>query len=588
MSHPTAMQQAVNNFHREGFAVIPVVPDSKRAAIEWMDYQERRPTIEELIAWFRTGNKNVAIICGSVSGGLAVLDIDDPDLAMRIADDPPLQAETTIVRTPRGGLHVWVIETDGVTRSGPLVPGVADLKAEGGYVLAPPSSIDGRPYTVLTNTTIKCVPDAREWAVGLLRAYEVTLPQSRRKPLSVAETIEEMEPGNRNDSLFRMICKLQRHGLATDDIAAFARQTGRDQGLPDREIGQILRSASNYPSEYSETEDRTQTGPVLVKLAEVERENISWLWESYIPRRRLCLLDGDPGVGKSWLSLAIAAAVTRGTLPPDQASANEPANVLLLTAEDGLGDTIRPRLEDMDADLSRVKVLTAIRDGKGGERHPSLVVDLPALEQALAEGGYALVIIDPINAYLGTALDTHRDASLRAVLTPLASLADRWNVAIMCIRHLTKGGRDKAIYRGQGSIAYTAAARVVHLVGVNPDDPQERVMACIKNNLSPQPPAIAFEVTEGRFLWRGETSVTAAALLAPDGDEGERSAMEDSMGLLRESLSGGPVDQVQMQREARRAGITERTLRRAKIALGVKSERQGGLGGDGRWVWSLP
>lgn len=331
-----------------------------------------------------------------------------------------------------------------------------------------------------------------------------------------------------------------------------------------------------------------ETGPVLVTLANVPREEIAWLWPPYLPRRRLSLLDGDPGVGKSWLSLAIAAAVTRGTPLPGQESANEPANVLLLTAEDGLGDTIRPRLEDMGADLSRVKVLTAIRDGKGGERHPSLVVDLPALEQALAEGGYALVIIDPINAYLGTALDTHRDASLRAVLTPLASLADRWNVAILCIRHLTKGGRDRAIYRGQGSIAYTAAARVVHLVGVNPDNPQERVIACIKNNLAPQPPAIAFAVAEGRFLWRGETSVTAAAMLAPDGDEGERSAVEDAMGYLRESLSGGPMDQKQMQREARDAGITDRTLRRAKARLNVTSKREGGLGPAGRWVWSLP
>ena len=327
--------------------------------------------------------------------------------------------------------------------------------------------------------------------------------------------------------------------------------------------------------------------PVLVTVADVEREEVSWLWPGYIPKGRLTIIDGDPGVGKSWLTLAIAAAVTTGAPWPGQVESREAANVLVLTAEDGIADTVRPRLEDMGADLRRVRVLTGVQDGEGHQRHASLVDDLPVLDGVLAQGGYGLVIIDPLNAYLGTSLDTHRDAALRAVLTPLAQLAERWGVAVVCIRHLTKSPRDRAIYRGQGSIAYTAAARVVHLVGVNPDDPTERVMTCIKNNLAPEPPSLAFELTDGRFLWRGETSVSAAALLRPDADDGERGALTEAEDFLRELLADGPVEAKRVEQERREAGIAPRTLDRAKAALGVKSERQGGLAGEGRWVWAL-
>jgi len=334
--------------------------------------------------------------------------------------------------------------------------------------------------------------------------------------------------------------------------------------------------------------DRPEPVAVVVKLADVNREEIEWEWEARLPHRRIVLVEGDPGVGKSWLVLAIGAAITTGAPLPGQTAPREPGKVLLLTAEDGLADTVRPRMEDMGADLQRVKVLTAMRDEEGNERHPSLVDDLGAVEAVLSEGGYKLLIVDPLNAYLGVTLDTHRDAALRAALTPLALLAERWGVIVLCIRHLTKGGRDKAIYRGQGNIAYTAAARVVFLVGENPDDRGERVMICIKNNLAPLPPALAFELTEGRFLWRGITDVTAAALLRPDADEGERGALAEAEDFLRQLLADGPVEVKRVGEERREAGITERTLDRAKAILGVRSERQGGIASKGQWAWVLP
>ena len=330
--------------------------------------------------------------------------------------------------------------------------------------------------------------------------------------------------------------------------------------------------------------------PVVVRLSDVQREEVEWLSENRIAKGKVHMMDGDPGVGKTFASEAIMAAVTTGAPLFGEGERQQPAQALMLTAEDGLGDTVRPRIEDMAGDLSRVTGLTAVRNEDGEERHLSLVDDLSAVEQVLNEGDYAVLVIDPINAYLGTKLDTNRDAALRSVLTPIAALAAKHGVAIILIRHLTKGSRDKPIYRGQGSIAYTAAARLAMIVGKNPDDEQERVIAWVKNNLGPEAPAIAFSLDEGQFRWLGETDVTAAALVAPEKGTEERSALEEAKGFLRKTLAGGPAATTEVEKQAKGIGITDRTLRRAREALGIKPEavHEHGKAGAQRWVWALP
>lgn len=329
---------------------------------------------------------------------------------------------------------------------------------------------------------------------------------------------------------------------------------------------------------------------ITVRLCDVQREAITWRWNGRLPVGKVVMLEGDPGVGKSWLSLAVATAVTTGAALPGDSGIYPPKGVLIMTAEDGLGDTVRPRLEDMEAHLAQVTALTAVRDDQGRERIPSLVDDLVLIENELDKGDFGLVILDPINAYLGTDLDTHRDAALRAVLGPLAALAERWRVTIIAIRHLTKGQRDRAIYRGQGGIAYAAAARVVLLAGLNPANPLEGVLAVLKNNLAPKPPALTFSITEGRFLWGAETDVTPAALLAPDAPQEERMTRDDAEGLLRELLTNGPLPVKEVESEAKSAGISWRTVERAKAALNIRASRvqEGFGGGRGHWVWALP
>ena len=329
--------------------------------------------------------------------------------------------------------------------------------------------------------------------------------------------------------------------------------------------------------------------PVVVRLADVEREEVDWMWADRIPRGKLTMIEGDPGVGKSWLTMALACAVTQGNRFPgdDEQVKYEPSGVLLLTAEDGLADTIRPRLEDMGADLARINILTGVRGVEGKEQHLSLEEDIEAIEQTISAGDYKLLIIDPLNAYLGSSIDTHRDAALRFVLTPLAKLAERHGVAVICVRHLTKSPRDKAIYRGQGSIAYNAAARVVHLVGINPENDQERAIVCIKNNLAVVPPALAFEITNEGFFWKGETDITAESLLSPDAGQEEQGVLSEAKEFLTETLTDGPLSAFEAFRKAKAIGISERTLKRAKRALGVKTVKEG-YAKTGRWVWSLP
>jgi hypothetical protein len=243
----------------------------------------------------------------------------------------------------------------------------------------------------------------------------------------------------------------------------------------------------------------------------------------------------------------------------------------------------------MQGDLTKIHCLTAVVNQDGKEKHFSLVEDLAALEQVLHSHNIALIVIDPINAYLGTNVNTNQDSALRAVLTPLSQLAERYQTAVIAIRHLTKGSRDKAIYRGQGSIAYVAAARTVLLVGKNPQDENERVIVCTKNNLAAHPAAIAYEIGEGQFRWKGVSKLTADDILRPTSPE-KQSGLEEAVSFLREALSNGTRSSKDIEKEAETFGISTRTLRRARQELGVKASRIGEAGkqGGGIWLWSLP
>ena len=347
-------------------------------------------------------------------------------------------------------------------------------------------------------------------------------------------------------------------------------------------------------------------GPVLVCMANVKPEPVRWLWPSRIALGKLTLLVGDPKVGKSFITLDLAARVSRGDGWPDfPASTAAPGGVVLLSAEDDLGDTIRPRLDAAGADVSRVKALVAVKRfdfEAGGERQCffDLSKDLAALEKAILDvPDCRLVVIDPITAYLG-ATDSHKNAEIRGLLAPLSEIASRCGVAIVAVTHLRKG-EGRAMYRAIGSIAFTAAARAVYSVSKDKDDPtgQRRLVLPVGNNLGNDTTGLAYrldptESANGQPVVKWEAdpvSTTADEALSDDkpagGDDDGGTERGEAATWLRDALAAGPLEAKYVYTQARQDGIHKRTLDRAKRDLGVIAYKVG-FGADGSWRWKLP
>ena len=251
-------------------------------------------------------------------------------------------------------------------------------------------------------------------------------------------------------------------------------------------------------------------------------------------------------MGKTFISLSLAAAVTRGWPLLSQSGAPgdelEPADVLYMSAEDGLADTLRPRLDTAGADVSRVHALTGWQHtDEQGERVEGVVSlkDIPVLEQALQQTKARLVIIDPLQAYLGADVDMHRANEVRPLLSALSNLAEKYSCAVVCIRHLSKAIGGKALYAGLGSIDFAAAARSVLQVGEQDD---ERFLAHAKSSLAPQGKSIRYELRDGSLNWLGVSDVTAEELRAPPRrDEGKSvSAVDTAVSFLESFLADGP------------------------------------------------
>jgi hypothetical protein len=339
---------------------------------------------------------------------------------------------------------------------------------------------------------------------------------------------------------------------------------------------------------FAADEGRT-LGIVLRPFSDITSKPLRWLWPGRIPLGKLTLLIGDPGLGKSLMTIDIASRATRGTSFPDGATC-ESGSVVFLSAEDDAGDTIRPRLDASAADVSRVHSLEAVRvqlkDGSITEKTFNLETDCAALERALSEHpDVRLIVIDPISAYLG-GVDSHSNAEVRSVLAPLAALAAQYGVAVLCITHLRKSA-GAAVYRAIESIAFTAASRAVLAVASDPEDANRRLLLQVKQNLSPSMGGLAFRIeTQNnvpRLAWdAGTVSVTADEVLNIDacGNHSEQKWAEQWLG---EYLGDGPVAANEVIAAAGGAGISKTTLWRAAKSLRVKRRKLGGRGAG--WEW---
>lgn len=344
-------------------------------------------------------------------------------------------------------------------------------------------------------------------------------------------------------------------------------------------------------------------GPELVTrcFADIKPEPVNWLWPDQIARGKLTVIAGDPGLGKSQITASLAAIVSTGGHWPVDRTPCEKGRVVFLSAEDDVSDTIRPRLDAAGADVSLCHVVERVkaqaRDGSGPiKRAFNLKADMELLSRMLAElGDVALVIIDPVSAYMGDT-DTHRNADVRAVLAEVSEVAGKHKSAFVVCSHLNKGESEKALQRVTGSLAFVAAARAAFLVAQDPQDEEKkrRLFVPMKNNIGPDSTGYAYRIEAvefpgiktSRITWSGDrVTITADEALTSEGAEHERSALDAAKEFLEVELSGGTVPTKQIQKDAEDAGLKWATVRRAKTALCLKVTK---AGMDAPWTWELP
>jgi len=356
----------------------------------------------------------------------------------------------------------------------------------------------------------------------------------------------------------------------------------------------LLEGADEVNKQISQGMHDHTKGAVIICASSVKPEPITWLWPDRIALGKLTLIAGDPGLGKSLLSIEFAKHVSTGMPWPVDNTQCPCGDVVLLSAEDDMADTIRPRLDAVGADVNRVFFIKSIRDiGSDGElinRSFSLKRDLEAMREVLSKlPECRLIVIDPISAYLDGS-DTHNNADIRGLLAPLAELASSQKVAIVAITHLNKGGQSNAMYRATGSLAFVAAARAVFIVARDNDDPDRRLILPIKNNLGPDNSGFAYRVVQAAnnapvIEWEPDlVTISADEALTPLPDD-LRTERDDAVVWLKDALNEGPAKVTELIKNAKACGISERTLKRAKKDLGVESYKREF---DGNWSWRLP
>ncbi len=368
----------------------------------------------------------------------------------------------------------------------------------------------------------------------------------------------------------------------------------------------LLGDPGGFESEWGALVEQARSlelqavGLEVFNAAAVVERPIEWLWPSRIPRGKLVLFVGPPGLGKSFASLYVVAQLSNGRSWPDGSANGIISDSIVFSAEDSIADTIVPRLIALEAERGHIILARRVREaneaGEINRRAFNLARDLPHLETTLDRNPNSkLVIVDPVSAFMSR-VDTHKNAEVRSdVLDPLAELAERRGVTVLAVTHFNKGSGGNSLERVSGSVAFPAAARVVWGFARDPDDPGRRLMLLGKNNLGPEIPGLAFRIVgleNGRATieWiAGEVEQKLDQVMAAERDQNrsDDSKLDQACALIRQ-ICAHPIPVVELEARAEDLGISERTLKRARRLTGCVSYRAGGFANKGVWMVRMP
>ncbi len=336
--------------------------------------------------------------------------------------------------------------------------------------------------------------------------------------------------------------------------------------------------------------------PIYRKMSDIKPQPINWLWKDYIAKGTFTLITGEPELGKSQITLSMAAIVTTGENWPVSGEKCEEGNVIILSDEDNPERTIHPRLEANGANIDKIHYFDGIGEGDSNSDCQlfKLKTDLRELETMINEiKGISMIVIDPLSAYLA-GVDSYKNTDVRSMLAPLSKLAERYDLAIVCVEHPPKSSNGKAINQVGGSKAFIAAARSAYLVSKDPQDEKRSLFLRIKNNLTSHSVGISYRLEEvilptgeiSKVVWGDEpVKITADKVLAYHNQTEFQHGKESRTNWLQEELADGPKNAAEVEKKALTQGITKKQFRNLRKGMGIESNKTGFKGG---WEISSP
>lgn len=574
-----------------GFAVFPLKPCSKHPATPH-GFKDATTDPEQITKWWSENpNYNIGWATGNASGGAVVIDLDEDDEKDKHGYDTLRKweqehhatlPETWAVMTGRGGYHLIYREPNTQQNSlRDLYDGI-DVRANKGYGILPPSiHPNGNPYQWEQGAGdgMQIAP-INEVIREFLKGDEPEPVKGKR--FKSPEIIPE---GQRTDILVRELCSLHSKGLSDGAIRAALREENEEKCEPpltEQELEkEVFPALSRYKKGTPKKEDPRENAIQLVSMNEITEQSVEWLEYPYIPKGKITLVGAYPGVGKTYFMCYVAACVSRGKsifnrIPFE----HNPGNVIFLSAEDSAEDTLKARLRQCDADMTKVFTVT--------EGATQLLFNSPEIECFLQQVRPTCMIFDPFQSYVSADLDLNAANKTREALGHVIKIAKDFGVAIVLICHLNKNIKSEAITRIIGSTDIVGASRSYLALGNVPGE-NTKFLSHEKASLSERGKTLLWQIKpdEGGIVFAGESDLSFDdyAALGRKARSGS-SAIEGAKEFLIANMPEGSRAASELLTLADSNRISRATLDRARKELKIVSRRVNGY--QKGTVWELP